>query len=226
MDNPCLLVDLETMGYMDTWSVQKFIAKLRYQNELTDCLILVQHPHTYTLGRRGKLSDILVDDSFLELNNIVVHNVDRGGEVTYHGPGQIIAYTIFDVRNMGGVSAFVNFLEEITISTLAVLGVRGYRKENCTGIWVNDSKIASLGLNVSRGITTHGFALNINTDLTYYQHISPCGNPEEKVTSLSNLTGMGFSEVDVKEIIKDQFSTHLDRKMENVDLSQIYLDNR
>ncbi|MQF98904.1 MAG: lipoyl(octanoyl) transferase LipB [SAR202 cluster bacterium] len=226
MDNPCLVVDLETMGYMEAWSVQKFIAKLRYQNELNDCLILVQHPHTYTLGRRGKLSDVLVDDSFLALNDIVVHNVDRGGEVTYHGPGQILAYTIFDVRNMGGVSSFVNFLEEIVIGTLATLGVRGYRKEKCTGIWVNDAKIASLGLNISRGITTHGFCLNIDTDLTYYEHIISCGNPEERVTSLTSLAGMDFSAVDIKETIKDQFATCLDRKMEKVDLSQIYLDNQ
>lgn len=224
MDSTCLVVDLGTMEYMESWSIQKSMAELRHDNKIGDCLILLQHPHTYTLGRRGKSSDILVDDSFLALNDIVVQNVDRGGEVTYHGPGQVIAYTIFDVREIGGASSFVNFLEEVVIATLATFGIRGSRKENCTGIWVDDAKIASIGLNISRGITTHGLALNVNTDLSYYQNIVPCGNPDEKVTSLSNLVVVELSERDIMETIKDQFAKLLNRTIEHFDLSRLYRD--
>ena len=224
MDSTCLVVDLGTMEYMESWSIQKSMAELRRDNKIGDCLILLQHPHTYTLGRRGKSSDILVDDSFLALNDIVVQNVDRGGEVTYHGPGQVIAYTIFDVREIGGASNFVNFLEEVVIATLATFGIRGSRKENCTGIWVDNAKIASIGLNISRGITTHGLALNVNTDLSYYQNIVPCGNPDERVTSLSNLVVVELSERDIMETIKDQFAKLLNRTIEHFDLSRLYRD--
>jgi lipoate-protein ligase B len=221
MHDPCLLIELGIMGYMKAWSIQKMIADLRYQDELGDCLILVEHPHTYTLGRRGKPSDILVDDLFLKENDISVYNVDRGGEVTYHGPGQVMVYSIFDVRKMGGAFGFVNFLEEVTIGTLAKFGVDGTKKENCTGIWIGDAKIAFLGLNIRRGITTHGFALNINTDLTYYKYIISCGVPNEKVTSLSSLLGVEVPETEIIETIKDQFALNLNREVKKVDLASV-----
>ena len=132
-----------------------------------------------------------------------------------------MVYSIFDVRKMGGAFGFVNFLEEVTIGTLAKFGVDGTKKENCTGIWIGDAKIAFLGLNIRRGITTHGFALNINTDLTYYKYIISCGVPNEKVTSLSSLLGVEVPETEIIETIKDQFALNLNREVKKVDLASV-----
>ena len=142
-----------------------------------DTLLLVEHPNVYTLGRRGQLSDILIDEDELERLGIEVHYTDRGGEVTYHGPGQLVGYPILNLRRWGGGPLkYVRSLEQVLTETLSDFGVRAESEGHPTGVWVEDRKIAAIGVKVSRRTTTHGFALNVCPDLSYFDHIVPVRN--------------------------------------------------
>lgn len=201
-DNPsaipiCLFARLGLLDYHEVWEAQKDIAKRRNDGFAPDTLILLEHPHTYTLGRMGKLSDVLLDEPTLERMGIQVCHVDRGGEVTYHGPGQIVGYPIVDVRPLRGPVAYVRTLEAVLVHTLGDFGLEASRKDNLTGVWVGNEKIAAIGVKISHGITTHGFALNVNPDLSYFQHIVPCGIRGMRVTSMERLLG---GPVDLKEV--------------------------
>ena len=218
IEKTCFVSDLGLLGYKETWAIQNAVARRRAENEIFDSIIFVQHPHTYTLGRRGKPTDILVDRGFLNDKGIDVYDVDRGGEVTYHGPGQVVAYPVFDIKQLGGALAYIHFLENIVIDTIFELGLDAYSKDGCTGVWVGDAKIASLGVKISRGITTHGFALNINTDLDYYKYIIPCGMPDEQITSLRKLLGHDLPEKEIIGILKRQFGRLLRRDIKEVGL--------
>ena len=171
-----------------------------------DTLALLEHPHTYTLGRRGRMDDILIDQSELDRLNIDVHETDRGGEVTYHGPGQIVGYPIIDLRRWGGGPLkYVRALEEVIADTLAEFGVAGGSEGHPTGVWVEDRKIAAIGVKVGRRVTTHGFALNVSTDLSYFQHIVPCGMPTALVTSMSRELGAMVLVDDVLPVVAHKF---------------------
>ena len=151
-----------------------------------DTLLLVEHPHVYALGRRGVEGDILVGAAELARLGVEVHHTDRGGEVTYHGPGQLVGYPILNLRRWGGGPLkYVRALERTLIETLAEFGVSAESEGRPTGVWVEDRKIAAIGVKVSRRVTTHGFALNVCPDLSYFDHIVPCGMPGSRVTSLS-----------------------------------------
>ena len=155
-----------------------------------DHLLLLQHDHVITMGRTANPNDILVDPNVLENLNISVHQTDRGGEVTYHGPGQLIGYPIINLRKhkLGPL----DYLEILKTSLSVILNAHGLEskfKDVPTGVWVNDSKIASLGIKVSQGVTLHGFALNVNTDLDFFDYIIPCGLPEAKSTSMKKELG-------------------------------------
>ena len=171
-----------------------------------DTLILLEHPHTYTLGRRGRMDDILVDQTDLEHLGIEVHHTDRGGEVTYHGPGQLVGYPIIDLRRWGGGPLkYVRALEQVIAETLAEFGIEGTSEGRPTGVWVEDRKIAAIGVKVGRRVTTHGFALNVSTDLSYFQHIVPCGMPSAQVTSVSLELGERVCIADVVPIVVEKF---------------------
>jgi lipoate-protein ligase B len=196
----CLFARPGLLDYHEAWEVQKTIARLRGAGSAPDTLILLEHPHTYTLGRRGKLSDVLVDETALERMGVQVCYVDRGGEVTYHGPGQIVGYPIVDVRHLGGPVAYVRALEAVIVHALGDFGLEARRRDDLTGVWVGNEKIAAIGVKISRGITTHGFALNVNTDLSYFQYIVPCGMRGMGVTSMDRLLG---GSVDLEEVSLD-----------------------
>ena len=183
----CLFARLGVTDYVDAWDLQGDIARQRSEGSLSDTLLLLEHPHTFTLGRRGKGSDVLLGDDALERLGIKVCRVDRGGEVTYHGPGQIVGYPIVDIRPLGGPVRYVRTLEVVLINALRDFGLEAERDEGLTGVWVGQEKIAAIGVKVSRGITTHGFALNVNPDLSYFQHIVPCGIQDGGVTSMERL---------------------------------------
>ena len=172
----------------------------------SDTLILLEHPHTYTLGRRGRMDDILVDQTDLEHLGIEVHHTDRGGEVTYHGPGQLVGYPIIDLRRWGGGPLkYVRALEQVIAETLAEFGIEGTSEGRPTGVWVEDRKVAAIGVKVSRRVTSHGFALNVSTDLSYFQHIVPCGMPSAQVTSVSLELGETVCITDVVPIVVEKF---------------------
>ena len=183
MDN-CMTTYLGMLDYQSSWDLQKYLAYKRYSN----VFLLLEHPHTITLGRRGVQADITAPKELLDTKGITVHYIDRGGEVTYHGPGQLIGYPILDLRSIGkGPLEYVRALEQVLLLSLADLGISSKLIQGKTGVWVDDKKIGAIGVKVSRGVTTHGFALNINTCLEYFDLIVPCGMPDCKVTSIEQL---------------------------------------
>ena len=189
--------------------------------DLPALLLLLQHPHVYTLGRRGSETDILVPAEVLRELDADVHHTDRGGEVTYHGPGQLVGYPILDLRAAGlGPLAYVRALERVIISTLAELGIRATAEDRPTGVWVDDAKIAAIGVRVSRGVTMHGFALNVNPDLSYFNHIVPCGMPNASVTSIAE-QGVGLDVSDVSNILTTHFASVLGLSIQMTTLEAI-----
>jgi lipoate-protein ligase B len=153
-------------------------------------LLLLEHPPTYTLGARGNAANLLADEARLQEIDAVVRRTDRGGDITYHGPGQLVGYPILDLRQWHeGPRWYVNSLEQVLIETLAEYGIDGRRVQGRPGVWAGESKIAAIGVRVSRGITSHGFALNVDPDLGYFSHIVPCGLPDVTVTSMARELG-------------------------------------
>ena len=184
-ETSCLAVALGRTDYLEGWKLQKDLHARVAEGALPNVLLLLEHPHVYTLGRRGKPSDILATPAELSRLGVEVHHVDRGGEVTYHGPGQLVGYPIVNLREWGGGPLrFVRALEEVLIATLAEFEIAAVADERPTGVWVGESKIAAIGVKVSRGVTTHGFALNVNPDLSYFDRIVPCGMPDVGITSM------------------------------------------
>ena len=170
-------------------------------------LILLEHPHVYTLGARGNEQHVLLSREALRRRGADVVEADRGGDVTYHGPGQIVGYPIIDLRRYGqGPVWYVRSLEAVLIETLARFGIVAARASGRPGVWVGDAKIGAIGVRVSRGVTTHGFALNVNTDLTYFDHIVPCGLAGVAVTSMEHLAGRSFAMLDVEDEVASAFA--------------------
>ena len=214
-DRLCSVIELGLVGYREAWQLQRSIAEGVSEGSQADSLLLLEHPHVYTLGRRGKASDITVSNETLVELGAEVHHVDRGGEVTYHGPGQLVGYPIIDLRRtFGGPLDYVRALERVIIATLAEFGIPAASDERPTGVWVADAKIAAIGVKVSRGVTTHGFALNIDPDMSYFAHIVPCGMPDVRVTSMAAEMGRPLSVQQVIPELTRQFGAVAGRRME------------
>jgi len=167
-------------------------------SEAPEQLLLLEHPHVFTLGRGADANNILADPHQLQSNSVEVHETGRGGDVTYHGPGQLVGYPIINLKpDRCDVHRYVRDLEEVLIRTIADFGIEGGRIEGLTGVWVGNEKIAAIGVRIARWITSHGFALNVNTDLKFFQMIVPCGITDKGVTSIARLLGR---EVDLGEV--------------------------
>ncbi|MBI2855819.1 MAG: lipoyl(octanoyl) transferase LipB [Chloroflexi bacterium] len=184
---PCLFTRLGVTDYPEAWKLQQSIASQRWEGLLPDTLMLLEHPHTYTLGRRGRREDVLLEEEGLGRLGVALYHVDRGGEATYHGPGQLVGYPIVDVRPLGGPVKYVRALEAVMIDVLEEFSIQAHREDGFPGVWVGQEKIGAIGVKISRGIATHGFALNVNPDLSYFQHIVPCGIRDMGVTSMQCL---------------------------------------
>ena len=170
-------------------------------------LIILEHPPTYTLGVRADAANILASGDRLLAMGAEVVRADRGGDVTFHGPGQIVAYPIVDLRALGlGVADYVRGLEATLIGALATFGIEAGRSARNPGVWVGDAKIAAIGVRVSRGVTTHGFALNVNTDLAWFDHIVPCGLTDATVTSMARIAGREIDMRTVEDAVIDAFT--------------------
>ncbi|MGD0301717.1 MAG: lipoyl(octanoyl) transferase LipB [Bryobacteraceae bacterium] len=184
---PCELRDLGLLGYGEALAIQKNLVEQRKQQLIPDQLLIVEHPHVITQGRNGHAENLLASEEILERAGIAFHATDRGGDITYHGPGQIVGYPVFDLREWKrDVVAYVRAIEQVIMDSLAEFGVKAVRLEGCTGVWVNGKKIAAIGIHISRWVTSHGFALNHTTDLSYFQYIVPCGLTRP-VTSMREL---------------------------------------
>ena len=182
----CALVDLGIVPYHTAWELQRRLAAARHADAIPDVVLLLEHPHTYTIGRRGDDSEVLATPEHLHTLGATVVEVDRGGLATYHGPGQLVGYPILDLRPRDrDVHRYLRDLEQLLINTLQECDVPAQRVAQKTGVWVNDRKIASIGVRFSRWISSHGFALNVTTDLSYFSHIVPCGMPTVTMTSVA-----------------------------------------
>ena len=188
---------LGRIAYAPAFELQRALADRRANGEIDDTVLLLEHDAVYTLGRRATDGEVLLDARALEARGIAVERTDRGGRVTYHGPGQLVGYPIVDLGLNGDLVAYVRTLERALIATVAEYGIEAGTIEGLTGVWVGDSKIGAIGVHVSRGITTHGFALNATADLDAFNGIIPCGIVDRGVTSIEALTGLrpGVEEV-------------------------------
>ena len=184
--NPCLAVPLGRIPYTPALRMQRRLHAGVAAGELPDLLLLLEHEHVITLGKRGKGADVLADSETLAGLGIEVIATDRGGEATYHGPGQLVGYPIVNLRGgIGGALRYVTALESALVATLAEYGIRAVSEGRPTGVWVGDAKIAAIGVKISRGVSMHGFALNVSTDTGYFEHLVPCGIPGGSVTSMA-----------------------------------------
>ena len=205
-----------TMPYREAWAKQErlleSIKAAKEKGEDTEnYLLFVEHPHVYTLGKSGDEANMLVNAARLRAEHAEFVRVDRGGDITYHGPGQLVVYPVIDMANFGvGVKDYVDRLEEVVIRTVRQYGIAGERLAGATGVWVEPHslrarKICAIGIRCSRFVTMHGFALNVNTDLDYFHYINPCGFRDKGVTSIAREIGREVPMPEVKKLVKRQF---------------------
>ena len=211
--------DLGSIDYKEAWDYQeslfnkiveaKRIAETDPQVIPPNYLIFCEHPHVYTLGKSGEQQNLLISDEFLEKINATYYKINRGGDITYHGPGQIVGYPIIDLEQFDlRIKTYIHLLEEAIIKTLKEYDVDGYRMEGATGVWLDPTesgkarKICAIGVRASKYVTMHGFAFNVNTDLNYFSYINPCGFTDKDVTSLAKETGKQIHIEEVKTILK------------------------
>lgn len=198
--------DLGFIDYKEAWDLQHEIHTKRVSNEVEDFLFLLEHPNTYTLGKTAHKENLVGSENYLRENQISVYDIDRGGDITYHGPGQIVGYPIIDLNRWhNDTHKYLRALEEVIIKTCSEFGLDCERNEQHTGVWLADRKIAAIGIKVSRWVTMHGFAFNVNTDLNLFNGIIPCGIQDKSVTSLKKELGKEISVAEVKEKILNNF---------------------
>lgn len=198
--------DLGLFDYKDAWDLQKSIHQQRVENKIDDVLFLLEHPHTYTLGKVADKKNLIGDEKYLTENKISVYDIDRGGDITYHGPGQIVGYPIISLTNWKmDTHKYLRAIEEAIIKVCSEYGLNGSRVDKYTGVWIEDRKICAIGIKVSRWVTMHGFAFNVNTDLKLFNGIIPCGISDKDVTSLSKELNKEVSLKEVKEKIIHHF---------------------
>lgn len=198
--------DLGLIDYKEAWDIQKSIHQLRVENKIEDILFLLEHPHTYTLGKTADKENLVGDKKYLADNKISVYDIDRGGDITYHGPGQIVGYPIISLTNWyHDTHKYLRAIEEVIIKVCAEYDLLGSRVDKYTGVWLDDRKICAIGIKVSRWITMHGFAFNVNTDLKLFSGIIPCGITDKDVTSLNRELNKEIPLNEVKEKIIHHF---------------------
>jgi lipoyl(octanoyl) transferase len=211
---PCRILDLGIVNYAQGLAIQREMVENHKGNDVSDSLLLVEHPHVITLGRSGKLAHLLASAETLRQQGVDYYETDRGGDITYHGPGQLVAYPIMDLKCWHrDIHLFMRTLEECVIQLLAGYGIQSQRIPGATGVWVGHEKIAALGVRTSQWITSHGLALNVNTDLSFFSFIIPCGLAKRGVTSLAKLLGRDLAMAEVKERFCDHFGRIFERTM-------------
>ena len=199
---PCIHANLGMMDYRTCLDLQHRVRELRQQDAVPDCLLIVEHPPVFTIGRSGTRENLLVDETFLDDHRISCIEIERGGDITYHGPGQLVAYPIFKLRGTDyGVADFISELETVMLQTLGENGIKAERNAKNRGVWVGDSKIGFVGIAVRGGVTSHGLALNVSTDLEYFTMINPCGLTRTPVISMQGVVTADFSVSDVAELL-------------------------
>ena len=223
----CAVVDLGLISYASAYELQQRVVGARKRGEISDVLLLCEHPHVITLGRNGKTANLRADDRLLAQMNVEFHESDRGGDITYHGPGQIVGYPILDLtEHRRDVRWYVQMLEEMMIRTSSEFGIVARRVEGRHGLWVDtavsqEEKLAAIGVHLSRWVTSHGFAYNVSTDLRYFDLIVPCGIPGKRATSLERLLNHGVLLDEVKPKLTTHFGGIFDREIISMSRSQL-----
>ena len=198
-----LVQNIGRKSYKAVWDLQKEMQQQRIKGEIDDTLILVEHDPVYTLGKNANEDHLLQSRD----ESINVFNIERGGDITFHGPGQLVVYPILDLSNYKkSVSWYMRTLEQVLIDTLIEFKIIAQRNEGLTGVWVGDEKIAALGVRISRWVTMHGFSLNVNPDLSFYDGIIPCGIFDHGVTSMEQLLGETQNNDNVKNMVIEKFN--------------------
>ena len=205
---------LGLVTYSDGLRLQEQSVEQLRAGDGSEQLLLLEHPHVFTLGRGADPVNILASREQLQSHSIEVHETGRGGDVTYHGPGQLVGYPIINLKpDRCDVHRYVRDIEEVLIRTIADFGVTGERIKGLTGVWVGNEKIAAIGVRIARWITSHGFALNVNTDLSYFQMIVPCGITDKGVTSLSQILGRQIETQEVARTAAQHFGEIFERSL-------------
>jgi len=227
--------DIGVKDYKDTWDLQESIFRKLIDNKVNrdqsspgeensdnGTLIFVEHPHVYTLGKSGSENNLLIDYLQLQAKDAKFYKIDRGGDITYHGPGQIVGYPIFDLERLKiGLREYIYRIEEAIILTISNFGITGLRLEGATGVWLDSEikgkarKICAIGVKSSRFVTMHGFAFNVNTDLNFFNYINPCGFTDKGVTSLENELGGKQDFEEIKLLVKQNLQKTFDLKWIN-----------
>lgn len=216
--------DLGIVEYGNAYEMQlqyfnKTIEDKQNKLQTNNIVLFVEHPHVYTLGKSGNFANLIIPEAFLKKINATFYRTDRGGDITYHGYGQIVIYPIFNLENFGIlIKRYIHSIEEVIIRTLKEYGIEAERIESASGVWLTKNrqkaeKICALGVRVSRGVTMHGLAFNINTDLKYFEYINPCGFTDKGVTSLQRELGR---EIDTNEV-KQKLSKHFVEVFQNLE---------
>jgi len=214
----CVL-KLDIIDYGKAHEFQKHLVQERIEGRISDHLILLQHKPVITMGRSGGNSNILVSESMLEASGISIYEIERGGDVTYHGPGQLTGYPIMDLRYYRkDVHWYLRQLEEVIIRVLARYNIEGRRVEGYTGVWVGEEKIAAIGVAIKRWVTYHGFAFNVYPNMSHFKLINPCGIIDRDVTSLEKLLGYKVSIDTIKDCLAESFADVFDVETEFADL--------
>ena len=194
--------DLGTIQYNDAFDLQLKLHGQRVDNKIPDTMLLLEHPHVFTLGRHATDGNVMWNEKELAEHDVFVKHVDRGGDVTYHGPGQLVGYPIIKLKDRNlRPRRLVEWIEKIIIRTVAKFGIASYVHPEYPGVWVGDAKICAIGMRIREGVSYHGFALNISTDLSYFEGIVPCGIQDKSVCSLESLLGRKIDIEEVKAII-------------------------
>ena len=219
----CWCMDLKTMAYQQAREFQQAMVRARREKSFSqDVILLVEHNPVFTLGRRGGLENLTVSDAFLEASGIQVIQVERGGDITYHGPGQMVVYPILDLdRQRLGVTELVFMLEEVMIRVSKNLGVQAVQNPRNRGVWVGDRKLGSIGLAVRKGISFHGMALNVNLSLTPFEWIHPCGLANVSMTSLERELSEKPSMQVVRKLTRQHLGDVLGRPLEEIRREQL-----
>jgi lipoyl(octanoyl) transferase len=222
----CWVVDLGLVPYLPACDWQRRLVQARKAGAIPDVLLLCEHPHVITLGRNGQRENLRVSDRLLAQQNVEFHPTDRGGDITYHGPGQIVGYPILDLSDYRrDVRWYVEQLEEVMIRAAADFGIQAKRDPEHRGVWVSaptgDEKLAALGVHLSRWITSHGFAFNVSTDLRYFDWIVPCGIEGSRATSLEKLLGRAVGDEEVKPRLVAHFAEVFGSRLEALTVEQL-----
>lgn len=215
--------DLGLLDYQQAWDIQKLTFEKRYENKIADVLFLLEHPNTYTLGKVADKNHLIGSEKYLNENKISIYDIDRGGDITYHGPGQIVGYPIINLCEWKkDTHKYLRALEEVIINVCEEFGLKAERNPDYTGVWIKDKKIAAIGIKVSRWITMHGFAFNVNTNLDLFQGIIPCGINDKDVTSLEKQLGQKFDIMKVKQSLRSSFmKVFAYDSVENINLEEV-----